>query len=365
MAVVCQAATTEGPPQGGPFCWSRGGGSGAGARRAVRLICADPGAAGPGFVSERPPSRIGRGRRCGLLIAESRMLSREGRCPPPPRANVSAVAGRQSTVATAQQKPASSRATATAIDRAALAALASSRCQMRCRRRWACQEIAITCGGLAVLAARELAPDPGRPAVVPGGLDQQPAGVPAAGLGDRALPAPLAGGVLGRAPGRGSSSAARRARSARSRRSRRTARPRSACRCRAGSAAGATSLRPRRVGHQRGDLALELVAADQQRVDRAAIVQQRRLRGRLGRARRRQPAAVALGPVRLPSKRTSWRSSSLREPVPGAHQIAADVLARADQIAQRLLVRRPGPGPGAARRPSATAPAARRRGGRS
>ena len=40
--------------------------------------------------------------------------------------------------------------------------------------------------GLAVaLAAREAARDPGRPAVVPGGLDQQPAGVLAAGLGDR------------------------------------------------------------------------------------------------------------------------------------------------------------------------------------
>ena len=44
--------------------------------------------------------------------------------------------------------------------------------------------------GLAVgLAAREAARDPGRPAVVPGRLDEQPAGVLAAGLGDRALPA--------------------------------------------------------------------------------------------------------------------------------------------------------------------------------
>src|SRR4051812_48439501 len=48
------------------------------------------------------------------------------------------------------------------------------------------------------LAAREAARDPRRPPVVPGGLDQQPAGVLAAGLGDRPAPSALSGGMLGR-----------------------------------------------------------------------------------------------------------------------------------------------------------------------
>ena len=51
-------------------------------------------------------------------------------------------------------------------------------------------------GGLAVLAA--LQGDAARRglAVVPAGLDQQPAGVPGSGLGDRALSATLTGAVL-------------------------------------------------------------------------------------------------------------------------------------------------------------------------
>ena len=124
------------------------------------------------------------------------MLWREG---PGPAASVDqrvVLAVAQSAVATAQQKPASSRAAATA---------------MIVRRLWRCS---IRCPdvvqaplrlpgqrddlGLAVaLAAREAAGDARCAAVVPGGLDQQPAGVLAAGLGDRAAPAALAGGVLG------------------------------------------------------------------------------------------------------------------------------------------------------------------------
>ena len=53
-------------------------------------------------------------------------------------------------------------------------------------------------GWLSVLAAAERLSLRGRAAVVPGGLDQQPAGVPRAGLGDRALPALLTAGVLRR-----------------------------------------------------------------------------------------------------------------------------------------------------------------------
>src|SRR5688572_22812073 len=53
-------------------------------------------------------------------------------------------------------------------------------------------------GGLAVLAVAQRAADGGPLAVVPGGLDQQPAGVARAGLGDRAEASLLAAGVLRR-----------------------------------------------------------------------------------------------------------------------------------------------------------------------
>ena len=53
-------------------------------------------------------------------------------------------------------------------------------------------------GVLAALAARELVADLRPAARVPGGLDQKPAHVGVADLGDRALLAALAGGVLGR-----------------------------------------------------------------------------------------------------------------------------------------------------------------------
>src|SRR5439155_16640199 len=53
-------------------------------------------------------------------------------------------------------------------------------------------------GGLAVLAVAERAADGGALAVVPGGLDEQPAGVARAGLGDRPEAALLAGRVLRR-----------------------------------------------------------------------------------------------------------------------------------------------------------------------
>ena len=51
-------------------------------------------------------------------------------------------------------------------------------------------------GGLALLAALDLAADPGRVAVVPRGLDQKAPRVPRARPGDRAEPTRLAAGVL-------------------------------------------------------------------------------------------------------------------------------------------------------------------------
>ena len=53
-------------------------------------------------------------------------------------------------------------------------------------------------GGLIALAALERLPDAGLSLIVVSRLDQQPTGVGGAGLGDRALAAVLAGGVLRR-----------------------------------------------------------------------------------------------------------------------------------------------------------------------
>ena len=157
----------------------------------------------------------------------------------------------------AQQNPASSRAAATAMIVRRLAR-ASRRVQVRCRRRWRCPRDRDRFGGLAVLAVGERLADRGALAVVPGGLDQQPAGVRGAGLGDRPEPALLPGRCSRTGPARRSSSAARRGRTARSRRPRRTARPRSACRPRAGSATGRPATAHGELGQQRDDLALEL-----------------------------------------------------------------------------------------------------------
>ena len=89
-------------------------------------------------------------------------------------------------VAAAQRKPASSRATATV---ATLCGLPRSRRRWwrRCRRCWARQAICRTWSGWPAWRLRERDADPGLAGVVPGGLDQQPAGVGRAGLGDRAL----------------------------------------------------------------------------------------------------------------------------------------------------------------------------------
>ena len=173
-------------------------------------------------------------------------LARGGRVlPPPPRptwcesARVQSVRWR-----CAQHEPGElGAATATAtivrrLPRSSVVAAARVRCSALLGLS---RQIAITLRAVRCLAALErLCPARGRFAVVPGGLDEQPAGVTGSGLGDRSLAARLAAGVLARAPARGSSSAPGAARSAESRRPRRTARPRRACRCRAGTAACAT-----------------------------------------------------------------------------------------------------------------------------
>ena len=97
--------------------------------------------------------------------------------------------------------------------------------------------------------------------------------------------------------------------------------------------------RPRRAGDQLGDRRLELVAADHQRVDRAHVVKQRGLRSELAQPDPREPLTVAGGPV--PGRAVVAHvvaQQQFAQPVTGSHQIAAHVLTRANQIAQRLLL---------------------------
>jgi len=101
----------------------------------------------------------------------------------------------------------------------------------------------------------------------------------------------------------------------------------------------ARGLRPRRRGQRPRDLALELLAADHQRQHGAAIVLQRPLRRRLRELDAGQPPEMGLGPVGLrPLEADLAAQQQLRQPMPGAHQIAAQILTRTDEVAQRLLL---------------------------
>ena len=158
------------------------------------------GTAGPWFVvgSRCLRSGVASPGGGGLLIVESRVpRALPGRHRPSRRdRSVCGLRG-YSIWVIAQQKPASSRAAATAMIVRRLAR-ASRRVQVRCRRRCALQATAIASGGLVLLAVAERAADARAGAVVPRRLDQQPPRVPGAGLGDRAEPALLPGRVLAR-----------------------------------------------------------------------------------------------------------------------------------------------------------------------
>ena len=101
----------------------------------------------------------------------------------------------------------------------------------------------------------------------------------------------------------------------------------------------ATWLLPGGALDQRGHLGLEALAAHQQGVDRPDPVEQDRLGDRLGKLDPPQPVEMALGPVvALEAKVVAQQE--LGDAVAGPHQVSADVLARADQVAHRLLGRR-------------------------
>ncbi len=75
-----------------------------------------------------------------------------------------------------------------------------------------------------------------------------------------------------------------------------------------------------------------------ERVDRAAGVQQRGLRGRPFKGDRLQPGVVACGPRGAVLEANAVTQQQLREPVTRAHQVHPHRLTRADQVPQRLLL---------------------------
>ena len=85
MDVGLSSVQHERPALAGHSCWSRGRQAARVARRAVRLICADPGGRRTGFRLSARGLEASVAPE-GLLIAESRMRWREvGPLPPPPR----------------------------------------------------------------------------------------------------------------------------------------------------------------------------------------------------------------------------------------------------------------------------------------
>src|SRR5947209_7707258 len=88
--------------------------------------------------------------------------------------------------------------------------------------------------------------------------------------------------------------------------------------------AGGRELRQRR---------LERSATVRQRLDRTEIVEERRLRGEVVKAQLRKPAPVLARPrPRRAGKAQLPPTQEVGEPVTGAHQVAAQVLARTHEI---------------------------------
>ena len=177
-------------------------------------------------------------------------------------------------------------------------------------------------GCLPALAALERLTDDGAAAVVVGGLDQQPAGVGGAGLGDRPEPALSAGGVLaGNDPEVGGELvgmieapplADLRAQPERGQRvdPAQASQPRD-------------RVRARRAERELREVGLDLVAAGDQHVVGVQVVGQRRPRGMIGEPDRGQPRAVLARPRLTRSLPVDLAAQQeLPDPVPGAHQIA-------------------------------------------
>ena len=266
-------------------------------------------------------------------------------------------------VASAQQWPASSRATATATIVRRLPRR-SSACQRWWRRRALRSARARTAAGWPCAAALERRRSRERPALMPGRLDQQPARVRVAGLGDRAVAAPLAGGVLAR---RQAEERAERLRpeALSSRRARPSARARSASRRRAGSRAGPT------ISANGGSAASSTIARSSASrrafACSTAAVRTRRRRAASGRALEALPAQPALvgerpgAPRRRPARAAA--AASRADAAPASDRRERPHAHAPDRAPPPRAAPAPAPPPA---RPAATAaPAAPRRDDRS
>ena len=100
-------------------------------------------------------------------------------------------------------------------------------------------------------------------------------------------------------------------------------------------------VRARRADRELRELGLDLVAAGDQHVVGVQIVSQRRPRRVIGEPHRCQPRAVLARP-RLPGPLPVDLAAQqeLPDPMPGAHQIHADVLTAAHEITQLLTLDR-------------------------
>lgn len=185
----------------------------------------------------------------------------------------------------------------------------------------------------AVVAAHHRAADAGWAAVVAGGLDEQSAAQRGAGLGDRALAALVAAGVL-----RGDQAEVGAQRPGPREAGEVTdlgAEPERAEGVDAGLIVGA----PVTAGGQRVDRAIQRVAAREQDVVAVQVVGERRFAGRVVEAQPSQPDAV-IASSRAPLVVELAAQQELADPVLGAHQVLAGILATARQIARLLVLDR-------------------------
>ena len=100
-------------------------------------------------------------------------------------------------------------------------------------------------------------------------------------------------------------------------------------------------VRARRAERELGEVGLDLVAAGDQHIVGVQVVGQRRLGGMIGEPDRGQPGAVLARPrLARPLPVDLAAQQELPDPMPGAHQVHADVLAAAHQVAQLLTLHR-------------------------
>lgn len=264
-------------------------------------------------------------------------------------------------VASAQQWAVSSRATATATIVRRLPRR-SSACQRACRRRQLWSAPGADCGWLSLSAPLERCARAERAAMVPGSLDEQPARVAVAGLGDRALTAPLAGGIFARDEAEEGAEALRP--EARPVADLDRERERGQRRDAAQTAQPANDVCERRLRGELGDCLVERIAARLRLHDDAVTLLESEGERARGEALPAQPGVVGACPgARVVDETVAEKQ--LREPMTGPHQIAARVLAGANEITCRLLIRLRHPAQPPTRRAATALPAAPHRGGRS